>query len=92
CFSYSSSLLTFYYKRLNFRKDLIFVNFANHLRFAKNRSREQSGQYINTTEATFDSKNLETANNYKFAALGPIRENVSPRKLSRLQYIRLNSR
>ncbi|MDD9362117.1 MAG: hypothetical protein PV344_04245 [Anaplasma sp.] len=36
-----------YCKRLNFREDLIFANFANHLRFAKNRSREQFGQYGN---------------------------------------------
>ncbi|MDD9362438.1 MAG: hypothetical protein PV344_05900 [Anaplasma sp.] len=35
-------------KRLNFREDLIFANCANRLRFAKNRSREQFGQYVNT--------------------------------------------
>ncbi|MDD9362733.1 MAG: hypothetical protein PV344_07415 [Anaplasma sp.] len=52
-----------YCKRLNFRVDLIFANFANRLRFAKNRSREQFGQYANTTEATFDSRKLEPANN-----------------------------
>ncbi|MDD9362919.1 MAG: hypothetical protein PV344_08355, partial [Anaplasma sp.] len=55
-----------YCKRLNFRKDL---NFANRLRFAKNRSREQFGQYVNTTEATFNSGKLEPANNFKFPAL-----------------------
>ncbi|MDD9362099.1 MAG: hypothetical protein PV344_04150 [Anaplasma sp.] len=32
--------ITIYCKRLNFRKDLIFANFANRLRFAKNSSRE----------------------------------------------------
>ncbi|MDD9362575.1 MAG: hypothetical protein PV344_06610, partial [Anaplasma sp.] len=53
-----------YCKRLNFREDLIFVNFANRLRFAKNRFREQFGQYVNTTEATFDSRKLEPANNF----------------------------
>ncbi|MDD9362859.1 MAG: hypothetical protein PV344_08055 [Anaplasma sp.] len=35
-------------------KDLIF---ADRLRFAKNRSREQFG--VNTTEPTFDSRKLE---------------------------------
>ncbi|MDD9362727.1 MAG: hypothetical protein PV344_07385, partial [Anaplasma sp.] len=54
---------TTYCKRLNFREDLIFANFANRLRFAKNKSREQFGQYINTTEATFDSRKLEPPNN-----------------------------
>ncbi|MDD9362344.1 MAG: hypothetical protein PV344_05415, partial [Anaplasma sp.] len=49
-----------YCKRLNFREDLIF---ANRLRFSKNRSREQFGQSVNTTEATFDSRKLEPANN-----------------------------
>ncbi|MDD9362324.1 MAG: hypothetical protein PV344_05310, partial [Anaplasma sp.] len=34
-----------YCKQLNFRVDLIF---ANRLRFAKNRPREQFGQYVNT--------------------------------------------
>ncbi|MDD9361996.1 MAG: hypothetical protein PV344_03625 [Anaplasma sp.] len=58
-----------YCKRLNFREDLIFANFANRLQFAKNRSREQFGHYVNTTEATFDSKNLEPANNFTFSAL-----------------------
>ncbi|MDD9362146.1 MAG: hypothetical protein PV344_04390 [Anaplasma sp.] len=43
-----------YCKQQNFHEDLIFANFANRLRFAKNRSREQFGQYVNTTEATFD--------------------------------------
>ncbi|MDD9362162.1 MAG: hypothetical protein PV344_04470, partial [Anaplasma sp.] len=43
-----------YCKRLNFRKDIIFANFANCLRFTKNRSHEQFGHYVNTTEATFD--------------------------------------
>ncbi|MDD9362543.1 MAG: hypothetical protein PV344_06445 [Anaplasma sp.] len=52
-----------YCKRLNFREDLIF---ANRLRFAKNKSCEQSGQYVNTTEATFDSRKLEPANHFKF--------------------------
>ncbi|MDD9362197.1 MAG: hypothetical protein PV344_04645 [Anaplasma sp.] len=74
-----------YCKRLNFREDLNFANFANRLRFAKNRSREHFGQYVNTTEATFDSRKLEPANNFKFSALAPSRENLSPRKLSRLQ-------
>ncbi|MDD9362342.1 MAG: hypothetical protein PV344_05405 [Anaplasma sp.] len=55
-----------YCKRLNFREELIF---ANRVRFAKNRSREQFGQYVNTTEATFDSRKLEPANNFKFSAL-----------------------
>ncbi|MDD9362502.1 MAG: hypothetical protein PV344_06240 [Anaplasma sp.] len=54
---------------LNFRADLIFASFANRLRFAKNRSREQFRQYANTTEATFDSRKLEPANNFKFSAL-----------------------
>ncbi|MDD9362112.1 MAG: hypothetical protein PV344_04220 [Anaplasma sp.] len=58
-----------YCKRLNFRVNLIFANFANRLRFTKNRSCEQFGQYVNTTEATFDSRKLEPANNSKFSAL-----------------------
>ncbi|MDD9362383.1 MAG: hypothetical protein PV344_05620 [Anaplasma sp.] len=58
-----------YWKRLNFREDLIFANFANRLRYAKNRSREQFRHYVNTTEATFDSRKLEHANNFKFSAL-----------------------
>ncbi|MDD9361902.1 MAG: hypothetical protein PV344_03140 [Anaplasma sp.] len=58
-----------YCKRLNFREDLIFATFANHLRFAKNRSCERFGQYVNTTEATFDSRKLEPVNNLKFSAL-----------------------
>ncbi|MDD9362113.1 MAG: hypothetical protein PV344_04225 [Anaplasma sp.] len=58
-----------YCKRLNFHEDLIFANFANSLRFAKNRSREQFRQYVNTTEATFDLRKLEPANNFKFTAL-----------------------
>ncbi|MDD9362625.1 MAG: hypothetical protein PV344_06865 [Anaplasma sp.] len=41
----------------------------NRLPFAKNRSREQFGQYDSTTEATFDSRKLELANNFKFSAL-----------------------
>ncbi|MDD9361998.1 MAG: hypothetical protein PV344_03635 [Anaplasma sp.] len=49
--------------------DLIFANFANRLRFAKNRFREQFRQYVNTTEATFDLRKLEPANNSKFSAL-----------------------
>ncbi|MDD9362226.1 MAG: hypothetical protein PV344_04795 [Anaplasma sp.] len=53
----------FYCKRLNFREDLIFANFA------KNGSREQFGQYVNTTEATFDLRKSEPANNFKFSAL-----------------------
>ncbi|MDD9362372.1 MAG: hypothetical protein PV344_05565 [Anaplasma sp.] len=40
--------------------------FANCLRFAKNRSREQFWQYVNTAEATLDSRKLEPANNSKF--------------------------
>ncbi|MDD9362098.1 MAG: hypothetical protein PV344_04145, partial [Anaplasma sp.] len=58
-----------YCKRLNFREDLIFASFASRLRFAKNRSREQYKQYVNTTEVTFDSRKLEPANNSKFPAL-----------------------
>ncbi|MDD9362530.1 MAG: hypothetical protein PV344_06380 [Anaplasma sp.] len=58
-----------YCKRLKFREDVIFANFANRLLFAKNRSREQFGQYVNTAEATFDSQKLEPANNFKFSAL-----------------------
>ncbi|MDD9362144.1 MAG: hypothetical protein PV344_04380, partial [Anaplasma sp.] len=58
-----------YRKRLNFRKNLIFSNFANRLRFAKNRSREQFGQYVDTTEAILDSRKLEHANNFKFSTL-----------------------
>ncbi|MDD9362273.1 MAG: hypothetical protein PV344_05030 [Anaplasma sp.] len=46
-----------------------FANFANLLQFAKNMSREQFGQYVNTTDATFDSRKLEPANNFKFSAL-----------------------
>ncbi|MDD9362498.1 MAG: hypothetical protein PV344_06220 [Anaplasma sp.] len=42
------------------------MNFVNHLRFVKNRSSGQLGQYVNTTEATFDSRKLEPANNFKF--------------------------
>ncbi|MDD9362934.1 MAG: hypothetical protein PV344_08430 [Anaplasma sp.] len=38
----------YYCKRLNFREDLIFANFGNRLRLAKNRSREQFGHYVNT--------------------------------------------
>ncbi|MDD9362334.1 MAG: hypothetical protein PV344_05365, partial [Anaplasma sp.] len=49
-----------YCKRLNFREDPIFANFANRRRFAKNRSREQFRQYV---RATFDSRKLEPANN-----------------------------
>ncbi|MDD9362635.1 MAG: hypothetical protein PV344_06915, partial [Anaplasma sp.] len=60
---------TTYCKRPNFREDLIFVNFVNRVRFAKNRSREQFGQYVNGTEATFDSRKLEPANNFEFSAL-----------------------
>ncbi|MDD9362416.1 MAG: hypothetical protein PV344_05785, partial [Anaplasma sp.] len=59
-----------YCKRLHFREDLILANFANCLRFAKNRPREQFGKYVNTTEAIFDSRKLEPANNLKFSALG----------------------
>ncbi|MDD9362325.1 MAG: hypothetical protein PV344_05315 [Anaplasma sp.] len=59
-------ILLRYCKRLNFHEDL---SFANRLRFAKNRSREQFGQYINSTEATFESGKLEPANNFKFSAL-----------------------
>ncbi|MDD9362883.1 MAG: hypothetical protein PV344_08175 [Anaplasma sp.] len=51
------------------RKNLIFANFPNRLRFAKIRSREQFGQYINTTEGTFDSRKLEPGNNFKFLDL-----------------------
>ncbi|MDD9362357.1 MAG: hypothetical protein PV344_05485, partial [Anaplasma sp.] len=47
-----------YCKRLNFREDLIL-----------HRSREQFGHYVNTTEATFDSRKLEPANNFKISAL-----------------------
>ncbi|MDD9362826.1 MAG: hypothetical protein PV344_07890 [Anaplasma sp.] len=57
-------------KRLNFREDLIFANFANCLRCAKNMSREQFGQYVNNSEATFDSQKLYRANNFRFSALG----------------------
>ncbi|MDD9362278.1 MAG: hypothetical protein PV344_05060, partial [Anaplasma sp.] len=49
------NFLHIYRKRLNFREDLIFANFANRLGFAKNRSHEQCWQYVNTTQATFDS-------------------------------------
>ncbi|MDD9362757.1 MAG: hypothetical protein PV344_07535 [Anaplasma sp.] len=52
-----------YCKRLNFREDLIFANFATRLQLARNRSREQFGQYINTMETTFNSRKLEPANN-----------------------------
>ncbi|MDD9362258.1 MAG: hypothetical protein PV344_04955 [Anaplasma sp.] len=58
-----------YCKLLHFREDLIFAMFANRLRFAKNRSREPFGQYVNATEATFDLQKLEPANNFKFSAL-----------------------
>ncbi|MDD9362497.1 MAG: hypothetical protein PV344_06215 [Anaplasma sp.] len=47
-----------YCKQLNFQEDQIFANFANCLRFTKNRSRKQFGQYVNTTEAKFDSRKL----------------------------------
>ncbi|MDD9363017.1 MAG: hypothetical protein PV344_08850 [Anaplasma sp.] len=33
------------------------------------KSREQFGQYVNTTEATFDLRKLEPANIFKFSAL-----------------------
>ncbi|MDD9362279.1 MAG: hypothetical protein PV344_05065, partial [Anaplasma sp.] len=56
--------ISVYYKRLNFRDDLSFANFANRLRFAKNRTREKFGQCVNTTETTFDSRKLEAANNF----------------------------
>ncbi|MDD9362008.1 MAG: hypothetical protein PV344_03685 [Anaplasma sp.] len=56
-----------YCKRLNFREDRIF---ANCLRFAKNRSHEKMGQYVNATEATFNTRKLEPANNFKFSAVG----------------------
>ncbi|MDD9362601.1 MAG: hypothetical protein PV344_06740 [Anaplasma sp.] len=46
--------------------DLIF---ANRLRFAENKSRKQFGQHVRTMEATFDSRKLEPANNFKFSAL-----------------------
>ncbi|MDD9361974.1 MAG: hypothetical protein PV344_03515 [Anaplasma sp.] len=62
-------LIIQYCKRLNFREDLIFANFANRLQFAKNRPREQFGHYGNTTEATFHLRKLEPANNFKFPAL-----------------------
>ncbi|MDD9362592.1 MAG: hypothetical protein PV344_06695 [Anaplasma sp.] len=55
--------MTKFFRGPNFRE------FYDHLRFAKNRSREQFGQYGNTTEATFDSRKLEPANNFKFPAL-----------------------
>ncbi|MDD9362659.1 MAG: hypothetical protein PV344_07035, partial [Anaplasma sp.] len=55
-----------YCKRLNFRKDQIFTNFANRLQFAQNRSCKQFGQCVNVTEATFYSRNLEPVNNLKF--------------------------
>ncbi|MDD9362328.1 MAG: hypothetical protein PV344_05335 [Anaplasma sp.] len=45
------------------------MNFANRLRFAKNRSCEQFGHYVSTMEATFDSRKLEPANNFNFSAL-----------------------
>ncbi|MDD9362656.1 MAG: hypothetical protein PV344_07020, partial [Anaplasma sp.] len=61
--------ITAYCKRPNFREDLIFTNFANRLQFAKNRSRKQFGQYVNTTGATLDSRKLGPANNSKFSAL-----------------------
>ncbi|MDD9362087.1 MAG: hypothetical protein PV344_04090 [Anaplasma sp.] len=41
-------------KRLNFREYPIFANLTNSLRFTKNRSREQFGQYVNPTEGAFD--------------------------------------
>ncbi|MDD9362327.1 MAG: hypothetical protein PV344_05330 [Anaplasma sp.] len=63
--SQCSKIRRIHCKRLNFREDLIFANFANRLRFAKNRSREQFGQYDNTTEVRFDSRKLEPANNFK---------------------------
>ncbi|MDD9362389.1 MAG: hypothetical protein PV344_05650, partial [Anaplasma sp.] len=53
----------------------------------KNSSRKQFGQYVSTTEATFDSRKLEPANKFQIFSFGPICENLSPRKLSRLQYI-----
>ncbi|MDD9362758.1 MAG: hypothetical protein PV344_07540 [Anaplasma sp.] len=61
--------MSIYCKRLNFHEDLIFANFANRLRFVQNRSRKQFGQYGNTTEAIFDSRKLEPANNFTFSAL-----------------------
>ncbi|MDD9362179.1 MAG: hypothetical protein PV344_04555 [Anaplasma sp.] len=50
----------------NFRE---FRESSTIRRFAKNRSREQFGQYVNATEAAFDSRKLEPANNFKFKAL-----------------------
>ncbi|MDD9362996.1 MAG: hypothetical protein PV344_08745 [Anaplasma sp.] len=58
--------ITIYCKRQNFREDQSFTNFANSLRFAKNSSREQFGQYVNTT---IDSRKLEPANNFRFSSL-----------------------
>ncbi|MDD9362731.1 MAG: hypothetical protein PV344_07405 [Anaplasma sp.] len=40
----------------------------HEFRFAKNRSREKVGRYINNTKATFDSRKLEPANNFKISA------------------------
>ncbi|MDD9362633.1 MAG: hypothetical protein PV344_06905, partial [Anaplasma sp.] len=50
----------------NFREDLIF---ANRQRFARNSSREQFVQYVNTTKAIIDSRKLKPANNLRFSAL-----------------------
>ncbi|MDD9362354.1 MAG: hypothetical protein PV344_05470, partial [Anaplasma sp.] len=61
--------ITLYCKRQNFHEDLIFANFANRLRFGKNSSREQFGQYVNTTKAIIDLRKLEAANNFRFSAL-----------------------
>ncbi|MDD9362846.1 MAG: hypothetical protein PV344_07990, partial [Anaplasma sp.] len=48
CFQQADDKCPKYCKRLNFREDLIFADFANCLRFAKYRSREQFGGNMST--------------------------------------------
>ncbi|MDD9361616.1 MAG: hypothetical protein PV344_01655 [Anaplasma sp.] len=55
----------------------------------KKRSREQFGQYVNTMVATFDSRKLEPANNFRFSAL-PNSQKFEPAKIQSftvLQYL-----
>ncbi|MDD9361941.1 MAG: hypothetical protein PV344_03350 [Anaplasma sp.] len=69
-----------YCKRLNFHEDLIFANFANCLRFAKNRSREQFGhmcqhygsyiRFAKIRTREFQISNWPKVANFKFPALG----------------------
>ncbi|MDD9362450.1 MAG: hypothetical protein PV344_05960, partial [Anaplasma sp.] len=56
---------TIYCKRLNFCEDLILIAYDSR----KIGPANNSGNNVNTTEATFDLGKLEPANNLKFPAL-----------------------